>query len=494
MARVGRLVLVLALLGLSARPALATFHFMSISELGVTFLGDPNVQFVELRLDAVGQTNLTDTRLTSFDKDGIPTVLLLTPTDVANGTSGRNVLYATTAFQTATGLTPDFIIPPGVVSPSGMICWGAPPDQFNDPPGPMSWDLQKPEKYIDCVAYGSYAHSTRPSSGTPTSLTPGDGVQSLTRIKNSSAAGSNDSDFAFAAAHPCNNANQCVDLGPTASPSPTAAPTPGPPGKAEITCRRAVIKTGNKFAAAYVQALVGCETQRLKGKLAGACPDAKAAGKIASAEVKRGKAIQKACGPLTPARAGFGPNGPASTASCTDAIATIADVSACVGCGLRRGGDELIAAVYAAPADATLLKCQLALGTVVTGHARAVAALLAKCEDGVARGKVVAPCPDAKTATKIAAKNVKLRSTLCKACGGKDKMCGGSDDAAPATLGVTSCPNRSVPGGSVCGDLAIGGLTDVVACLECVSQFESTCTTALTAHPAALPATCDAAP
>ena len=60
-----------------------------------------------------------------------------------------------------------------------------------------------------------------------------------------------------------------------------------------------------------------------------------------------------------------------------------------------------------------------------------------------------------------------------------------SDDAAPATLGVTSCPNRSVPGGTVCGDLAIGSLTDVVACLECVSQFESTCTTALTARPGA---------
>src|SRR5690606_24651102 len=53
----------------------ATFHFVSISELGAGFLGNPNVQFVELRLDTAGQTELTDTRLTSFDKDGVPTVL-----------------------------------------------------------------------------------------------------------------------------------------------------------------------------------------------------------------------------------------------------------------------------------------------------------------------------------------------------------------------------------------------------------------------------------
>src|SRR5688572_17181730 len=239
MTRSIRSLVVLLALALVPDEARATFHAMSISELGAGFLGDPNAQFVEIRLDAADQTELTNTRLTSFDKDGIATVLLLTPNDVANGQSGRNVLYATAEYQTATGITPDFVIPVGVVGPSGMICWGAPPGAT--PPDPATWDFVKPENYVDCVAYGAYPHATRPASGTPSTLTPGDGVRSLTRVQNDGTTGSNDMDFALATASACNNANQCAVL------EPTATPTPGPqatPGKAERACRRAILKAG----------------------------------------------------------------------------------------------------------------------------------------------------------------------------------------------------------------------------------------------------------
>ncbi len=485
MVRVVRLMLVLVLVSLSARPVHATFHFMSISELGAGFLGNPNVQFVELRLDAAGQNNLATTRLTSFDKDGNAKVILVTPTGVANGGTGATVLYATTEFQTATGVTPDFIIAADVVGPSGMICWGAPGTA--SPADPATWDFDKSNNYVDCVAYGSYPHATRFASGTPTSLLPGDGTRSLTRAKNDSVAGSNDMDFVLAAASPCNNAGTCASLVP--SPTPTA--TPSTPGKAQIACRRAVIKAGTKFAAAYLQAKVGCETQRLKGKVA-TCPDAKTTTKIASADAKRTKTIVKACGALTPGDAGFGGTCPGFTGDCTAPIASVADVSSCVGCGARRAGDELVATVYAAPADATFTKCQLAFGKAVAGHTRAVAALLARCEDGVARGKIVGACPDTKTAGRIAAKTVKLRTTLCKACGGKDKVCGGPDDAPPATLGVTTCPTRTVPGGSACGPITTGDLGGIVECGGCVASFASTCGTAFVAHPGTLPPSCSA--
>ena len=98
----------------------AAFRLMSISELGVDFLDEPFAQFVELRLDAKDQTDLTNTRLTAFDKDGIPTVLLLTDHGISNGISGANILYATETFAALTGVTPDFIIPSGILSPSGM--------------------------------------------------------------------------------------------------------------------------------------------------------------------------------------------------------------------------------------------------------------------------------------------------------------------------------------------------------------------------------------
>lgn len=483
MVRVVVLLVTLALHGLALPGvARATFHLMSISELGAGFLGDPNVQFVELRLDAAGQTELTNTRLTAFDKDGIPTVLRLTPDGVANGISGRNVLYATTEFQTKTGIAPDFVIPVGVVGPSGMICWGAP--GVSEPDPPMLWDFDKPENYVDCVAYGGYPHGKRPASGAPNTLAPGDGIRSLTRLKNTGAAGSNDMDFALAPAAPCNNAGQCAVL----APSPT--PTPGPLGKAELACRRAIVKATTAFGAAYGKTRVGCETQRLKGKLAGVCPDAKAAAKIAAADAKRTKTIAKACGALAPAATGFGASCPGFTGGCTSAIASLSDVSSCLDCAARRAGDELAATVYAAPRDAAILKCQLAVGKAGVGHARTVASLLARCEDGVLRGKIAGPCPDAKTAAKITAKATRLRRTLCRTCGGKDKLCGGSDDATPAALGITSCPPRTVPGGAICSDLDVADLGEAVVCVECLAGFKSTCSSALGARASTMPAAC----
>lgn len=190
-------------------PAGATFHFMSISEIGAGFGGNASVQFVELRLDSGGQTFLTDTRLTAFDAEGNATVLLLSDRDVPNGASGANVLYATDAFVAATGVTPDFVIPAGIPTPTGMLCWGAPGAV---PPDPESWDFEKPENYVDCVAYGAFTGPPRGPSGTPTTLTPGDGTQSLTRTNGSGASGSNDIDFALTTPNVCNNAGDCTDL------------------------------------------------------------------------------------------------------------------------------------------------------------------------------------------------------------------------------------------------------------------------------------------
>ncbi len=198
------------LIGLIAPQAAgATFHLVSISEVGAGVGGNPAVQFVELRLDGAGQTNLANTRLTVFDADDNATQLLLSNHGVTNGAAGANVLYATAAFAAATGVTPDFVLPEGIVTPTGMVCWGAPGVV---PPDPSTWDFFKPNNYVDCVAYGGFAGATRLASGTPTSLPPGDATQSLTRTKGSGESGSNDVDFALAAPNVCNNAGDCTDL------------------------------------------------------------------------------------------------------------------------------------------------------------------------------------------------------------------------------------------------------------------------------------------
>jgi hypothetical protein len=193
----------------SSVPAGATFHLMSIAQVGSGFGGDPSVQFVELRLDAGAQTHLTNTRLTAFDAAGNATELLLSDHGVTNGAVGAHVLYATEAFQSRTTIAPDFVIPTGIVSPTGMICWGAPD---TSPPDPTTWDFDKPNNYVDCVAYGGFTGATRFASGTPTSLPPGDGTQALTRTKGTGVSGSNDTDFALAPVNACNNAGACSDL------------------------------------------------------------------------------------------------------------------------------------------------------------------------------------------------------------------------------------------------------------------------------------------
>ena len=208
-ARQSALLVTLCVLAL-ARSATATFHEISISEIGAGFGNDPAIQFVELRLDAGGQTNLVNTRLTVFDAQGNESVLVLANHAVTNGTAGANILFATDAFRSATGITPDFAMAASIVSPTGMVCWGAPGIV---PPAPESWDANKPNNYVDCIAYGGFAAATRLASGTPSTLPPGDGTQSLTRTKGSGATGSNDVDFGLATPNVCNNAGACTDIG-----------------------------------------------------------------------------------------------------------------------------------------------------------------------------------------------------------------------------------------------------------------------------------------
>lgn len=475
----------------------SAFPRISIDEIGTGLLGDPNVQFVELRFEASGAGDLTNTRLTVFDKDGVATVLLQTPTDVADGPAGRRVLYATEEFRAATGIVPDYAIPAGIVGPSGMVCWGAPSTPV---PDPDSWDAHKPENYVDCVAYGTYAHATRARSGTPTTLRPGDGVRSLVRVKNACDAGDNAADFALAPASPCNGAGACVDL--AATPAPTATPTasvttPSPTptalaslSKPALACRRAVIRAGSRFSASYVGARNACEKRRLRGKTTGPCPDEAARTAIAAAAARRTRTIVAACGALAPDAIGLGTSCPGDVGACSGVLASMADVSTCLDCSLRAAADRIFALAWASAPDPERIACQRGFGSAIATHYRRVGALLARCEDAAARGKIVGTCPDAKTATRVAAAEQTLRTALCRACGGSDHECNGAPDVPPAALGIGACPARTVPNGPSCGAIAVATMVDAVNCAACVTAFESACASQLAARPTALAPTC----
>jgi hypothetical protein len=108
--------------------------------------------------------------------------------------------------------------------------------------------------------------------------------------------------------------------------------------------------------------------------------------------------------------------------------------------GFRRALSILVlvlAIVMAAPASATPVKCQRAIARAGAQFVKARAGALAKCEGAVINGSVPGPCPDGKTATKLAQATTKLGSTIGKACGGVDKVCAGDrhEEDKPGSIG-----------------------------------------------------------
>src|SRR5262245_35684197 len=189
-----------------AAPAFAVHHISDISEVMSGVGADPTVQYVEINMDSTFQNAVTNTRLTAFNCDGTShQVLMIVPSNVPNQGAGVKWIMASQSFAAASGITPDFTwntTTDGSINPTcGMVCWGAPGIV---PPLPGSWVETDPNQYVDCVAYGGYTGATKTSdpdadgvnssSGTPTTLTAGDGSKSLTRI---SSTNDNLTDFAL---------------------------------------------------------------------------------------------------------------------------------------------------------------------------------------------------------------------------------------------------------------------------------------------------------
>jgi len=206
----------------SAVPALAAFHFAVIDEVMSGLNGDPTAQYVEIKTLLIGQKYVQNTRLTAFNCDGSSaTVLLLVPGNICNGMSGARWSMGTASWAAATGVTPDFIFPAGILSPCGMVCWGAPVGPGFFPVDPGTWDPTQLQpggmpNYVDCVGYGGYTGPLLSTSLPVAASGPGDGTQSLQRGTNT---------FALAARTPTNNGCSSV----------TSTTTPGGSGTTSTT-------------------------------------------------------------------------------------------------------------------------------------------------------------------------------------------------------------------------------------------------------------------
>lgn len=210
-------ILLTAAAAAAPQPAAALFHIAHIDEVMTSYAGDPDAQFVEIRMDAISQNFVTDSVIAAFDGSGAYVGdVLVASSDVPNGGAGVRWIAGTAAFQAASGLTPDFTFAPGVLpTGGGMVCFGGGGGALPLPPG--SWNRNDFTNYIDCVAYGAYAGPPNLWTGTPTPL-DADG-HGLARV---SSTFDNFTDFACAdPATPENNAGVIAPL-----PATTACPVP----------------------------------------------------------------------------------------------------------------------------------------------------------------------------------------------------------------------------------------------------------------------------
>lgn len=195
----------------------AAFHFAHISELNAKGGNDPTEQYVEIVMEIGSQTFVSNSVLAAWDCSGtFLGDLLVVPGDVPNGGAGVTWIMATK--NPVGGITPDFLVPSAdIPTDCGQVCWGAPDDTLFPPSDPNSWDHTDPTNFVDCIAYGPYTGPTRPGSGSPTALTPGDGIYSLVRIDDTTVAADCPS--------PENNAGAVGDYGPCTAPTTTTTTT-----------------------------------------------------------------------------------------------------------------------------------------------------------------------------------------------------------------------------------------------------------------------------
>jgi hypothetical protein len=501
---------------LVASPTPAAFHFALIDEVMSGAGGNPNVQYVEIRMLTANQNFVARSRLTTWacDASNTATVRLLVPANVPNGIAGRRWIMGapdSATFAAASTITPDFPFSPGIPASCGMVCWGAPATGpgLTPPLDPNSWDATNPANYIDCIAYGGYVGTVHPVpvQGSTVSGNPGDGMHSLTRTTD----GPGTNNFDVVCPTPTNNANSTGNFGPC---SPATTTTTLPPASL-VKCEQGIAKASSKFAQAKMKALQQCEDAKIAGKLPQATDcktEAGAAAKITKATTALGGAVGKACGgddkacgtppEVSPASIGWPGTCPNfESGTCNNAIANCSGISTCLGCVGEAAVDQAISLYYGnlnlpSTSDKALNACQKAIGKSAAKFFAAKSKALQKCWDARLKGKHSNPCPspgDGKAAGAIAAAEQKKVAAICKACGGADKVCGGGDDLTPAQIGfVANCPSVTVPGGSSCAK-PITTLQDIVDCVDCVTEFKNDCVDRL-AVPAlsAYPSECNA--
>lgn len=130
----------MAVIGIAAGSARATFHIMQIEQVIGGVNGDTTAQAVQLRQRAFGQNLVSQGRIRAWDAAGANPVLLIDfPSNVANPSAGTRILVTTAGFNGLTSpmTVPDFAmttpIPPAYLAAGSLT--------FEDSFGTVYWRL-----------------------------------------------------------------------------------------------------------------------------------------------------------------------------------------------------------------------------------------------------------------------------------------------------------------------------------------------------------------
>ena len=270
-----------------------------------------------------------------------------------------------------------------------------------------------------------------------------------------------------------------------------------------VKCLAGIGKNGAAFAQAKMKILQKCEEGRFKGKITTTCQgDQKTQDAITKAQSKTAAAIAKTCAGKDKTCGTGDDDSTAWDAStcqgfeaqgCTSAVTNCNDIGPCLTCIGEKAVDQAINVYYGGlqhsdpKTQKDLNKCQLAIGKSAAAFFAAKSKALQKCWDTVnknaAKGESVEACPpfglgDGKAVDAINKAASKKDATICKACGGKDKLCNTADDViTPADIGITGqCLPVTIPnGGTACGSITMATLQDIVNCIDCVTEFKADC-------------------
>jgi hypothetical protein len=178
---------------------------------------------------------------------------------------------------------------------------------------------------------------------------------------------------------------------------------------------------------------------------------------------------------------------------CTNAIADCNDIGTCVACIGNEAVNRANELYYdlLTPAEFTtgsaVNDCQVAIGKAATKFLQTKSKLLKSCWANVLAAKpgFTSPpgCPDtdAASAAKIAQAEQKKIAAICKGCGaGGDENEDGICDLTPgfgaAEIGFEpDCPDVTVPGAPTTCFATVATLDELIACVDCVTEFEVDC-------------------